>query len=680
MKKYKENTGIVLVTILLMLIIMVMLTIALVAVNSNNLNYSLNYYNRVAALEAAESGIAYSIYSLQIDPGWNPDEFLHNTDTGKFTINFKPVDYFSFNNLTGKTDLNKAGYGGETVYKNTVDLIVSGYSGNVVKRVRVIIGLPSISDVARITGKANIKAGIFDISSVSSSDDKRGYFHSNSPDDDAIVSSSTSQVNAYGGTISAVGKVNITSYDASNGTELKNNAHARLVPSINIKGIVSEASTRAGIAKMNGGTYIIQKHTDGNYKLFKLSNLNSPVAPPDGATIDPSTGTFTITKDVYIDGDVTFAFKRNSDYGSAKIKLEPEETDKPYPKIYVNGTSENKSFWVIGKVEGNGSIITGGGSEFIMETSVTGQADPGVALLSEKDIDIKLPASRISSINLSLQGAVVSHGDMNVSIMDPNDPDNPSKALGGILGWDDNWVEQSFDNVESSGGGQSTAWRFPMETILIGPGGVKFDDPNPPAGLNKVTWIFGGSSGLWPVDDPRRGEIFKNPDGTYTFNGGENHSSYPQTEYQNRILVSYSGPAGYGSQVLVNRVGHNTINFNGSEGTIPVASQKIKDLFGGEAGVYAHLYNSMNNYNFEGDPRIKPVEKTTMADTPYPPNVTIIGGLMIADPNGLDITGNMFVDNSNGRFNLVQSKAYETILASPEFGRQLVVRTWELLH
>jgi len=679
MKKYKENTGMVLITILLMLIIMVMLTVTLVAINSNNLNYTLNYYNRVAALEAAESGIAYSIYALQLDPDWSPDEFSHSTDTGNFTIKFKGTEYFSFNNLLGTTDLDKAGYGDEKVYKNTVDLIVSGYSGNAIKRVRVILGRPSISDVARITGRADIKAGIFDISSVSSSDDKGGYFHSNSNDNDAIVADATSQVNAYGGTVSAVGKVNIASYDVSNGTELKDNASAKLVPPIDIKGIITDASTRSGIGKMNGGTYIIQKHTDGTYKLFKSSNLNSPVSPPDGATVDPSTGIFTFTKDVYIDSDVIIAFKRNSDYGNAKIKLEPEGADKPYPKIYVDGSSENKSFWVIGKVEGNGSIITGGGSEFIMETSVTGQADPGVALLSEKDIDIKLPASRISSINLSLQGAVVSHGDMNVSVMDPNDPDNPSKALGGILGWDDNWVEQTFNNVETGETG-TTAWRFPMETILIGPGGVKFNDPDPPPGLNKVTWIFGGSSGLWPVDDPRRGEIFKNPDGTYTFNGGQNHTSYPQEAYQNRILVSYSGPAGSGSQVLVNRVGHNTVNFNGPDGTIPVASQKVKDLFGGEAGVYAHLYNSMNSYDFEGDPRIKPVEQTTMADSAYPPNVTIIGGLMLADPNGLDITGNMFVNNKNGRFNLVQSRAYETILASPEFNSNLVVRTWELLH
>jgi len=470
-----------LITILMMLIIIVMLTVTLVSLNSNNLMYSLNYYNRVSALIAAESGVSYTIYALQLDPNWSPDNFEHKTDTGKFTINFKPVDYFSVNNLLRSGDLYEAGYGKEKVYGNTVDLIVSGYVGNAVKRVRVTLGRQTISDAARITGKADIDVGIFDISSVSSSDDKGGYFHSNSDDINAITSDNSSQVNAYGGTISAVGKVNIATYDVSNGTVLKNNAQPKIIPKIDIKSIVNQAALKSDsdVSKMGGGIYIIQKDTDGKYKLFKMYDLNTSISPPDGADIDSSTGVLTFNKDVYFNSDVIFGFKRDSDYGNAKIKLEPAAADKPYPKLYVNGTSQDKSFWVIGKVEGNGSIITSGGSEFIMETSITGQSDPGVALLSEKDIDIKLPASRISSINLSLRGAVLSHGDMNVSVMDPNDQDNPRNALGGILGWDDNWVEQSFNNIQS-GDPQSTAWRFPMETILIGPGGVKFDDPNPP--------------------------------------------------------------------------------------------------------------------------------------------------------------------------------------------------------
>jgi len=127
-------------------------------------------------------------------------------------------------------------------------------------------------------------------------------------------------------------------------------------------------------------------------------------------------------------------------------------------------------------------------------------------------------------------------------------------------------------------------------------------------------------------------------------------------------------------------VGHNTIVFSGNQGTIPVASQKVKDLFGGEAGVYTHLYNSLNSYDFEGDPRIKPVQQNNMADTAYPPNVTITGGLMMSDPNDLDITGNVNIDNKGGTFNLIQSREYQTILASPEFGGKIVVNTWELLR
>jgi len=107
MKQKKYNRGMALITILLMMVILVMLTVALITVNSNNLLYTLNYNNRVSALMAAESGVAYAIYELQHASSWRPAGVTGDTCNGKFTIYFKPgttvTDYYSINNLTGRS-------------------------------------------------------------------------------------------------------------------------------------------------------------------------------------------------------------------------------------------------------------------------------------------------------------------------------------------------------------------------------------------------------------------------------------------------------------------------------------------------------------------------------------------------------------------------------------------------
>jgi len=190
---------------------------------------------------------------------------------------------------------------------------------------------------------------------------------------------------------------------------------------------------------MQGGTYEIRQNGTGGTYEFYLPGSSSPVTLPYNGIDLTADGKLIFTEDVYFQSDVRFNFiTEDNNYKEVGIKLEDDGTS--YPSLYINGSDPNSAFWVLGKVEGNGSIYNKGGTKFIMETDVTGGEETGTTLFCEKNINISLPASRVEPISLQLTGAILTHGNLNASIMDTDHPDNPINALPEEDAWPDNWV------------------------------------------------------------------------------------------------------------------------------------------------------------------------------------------------------------------------------------------------
>ena len=671
---FEEKRGMALVTVLMVLILLVMMITAISTLHSNSLLYSLNYINKISALSAAEQGVAYAIYELQENPSWAPLDFVYNTDAGVFKINFNDSTdpYSSCNNLTSSTVASGEGFDGADVDEYSVDLIVTGYSGNTVKRIRVLINRASIKEAGRSTGIADIEAGIFEITRLVTADDPsvNGTFHSNSSEPNAICADANTQVFAYGGIISAVGGIDIPNYDTSNGTVLNDGAEVRPIPEININEIVTNAGSDPNVYSMIGGEFQVrQDSAGGGYYLSRKSAPTTAIPLPAGSRIEE--GTLIFTQDVYFEGNTTFEFvTKDGDYRNAGIEF--EETGDFYPSLYINGTNPGgEGFWVLGKVVGNGAIYNTGSTKFIMETSVVGSADTGTALLSQDDINIKLPASTGEAIDLSLTGAVLTYGNLNATVMDMYDPDNPCNYLDAADAWPENWVEQAYCDY-------GTGSEFVDGSITIPMAG--------PPPLN--------SGGTWQIviemeeldEDPTTGTIHANGDGSFSWSGlveeaeiklyKDGNSVYHDNDDDIDISSSSAvipGDFTYGSMPsdweFYSGLSVDGVSYSGhNQDLVDYVCGGLNTYFGGSGGGGG---------------------EATAADL-YAPNVTVTGALIVADPNNLDGSGSHNTDSGNiqvnltgpqnkGDFKLIYANNYEKLLASPEINLKLKLNTWEEL-
>lgn len=702
MKQKKDYHGMALITILLMMVILVMLTIALITVNSNNLLYTLNYNNRVSALMAAESGVAYAIYELQHKSDWRPSNATGSTSNGKFTMYFKPGttvnDYYSINNLElDGADPN--GYRGATVPPDSVDLIVTGQAGSTVRRIRVTLGRANISEGGRCSGQTDIEAANFIIKRAPSSKDTNegGSFHSNfknplDPNIPSIKATGTTFVKAFGGVISGCGGIEIgpAYYDVNSGTQLRAHVEPKPIPDIDIKKLVHDHSS---VNVTPGGTYrITQKQSGGTFELLDV-NGNTVTIP--GTSIDQATGQLVFKENVYFTNDVRFEFPmKDNHYGTAGLRL--EKTVNGYPTLYINGSSKNAdSFTVFGRLEGNGSIYNTGSTKFIMQTDLVASEETGTELLSEGDINISLPASRLSNINLNLTGAVLTHGNLNATVLDPNASDpyslasNPSTALPAGSQWPNDWVEQAYNNVAPPPPSATPT------TITIPATGLSI----PGSGTWPVMFVPDGdttipSSGLGydksGIPTTTSATLTVNGNGTYTFSGAKHIHVY----VDNKLCKLDTMNDWFDVDPVNGTTIGNGIQVNLHENHWSTGSWIIANgYFPGGSALNNYMYNTLVKYeqSLRGNASTTPVPVKKVSGDIYAPDILITGALVVTDPNNLDGTGPVNPDAGNikiklvspkdkGDFTIIHSRNYEKLLASSEIKTKIVVNTWEELH
>ncbi len=700
MKHHEENRGMALITILLMMVILVMLTVTLITVNTNNLLYTLNYNNRVSALMAAESGVAYAIYELQKVSNWHPPIADGNTCNGKFTIYFKPGttvnDYYSINNLDkGGSDPN--GYRGFTVPPNSVDLIVTGQAGNSVRRIRVTLGRENISEGGRCSGIVDIDAANFIIKRATTAKDTNegGSFHSNfknpiDPNAPSIKTVNATFTKAFGGVISGCSGISIAPayYDSGSGTQLREYVDPKPIPDIDIKKLVTDKS---GLNTTPGGTYrITQKKTGGTFELLDV-NGNSVTIP--GTSIDQATGELVFTQSIYFSNDVKFEFPmKDNHYATAGLRL--EKTGGVYPSLYINGSSKNAdSFQVFGRLQGNGSIYNTGKTKFIMQTDLVASEETGTELLSEGDINISLPASRLSNINLNLTGAVLTHGNLNAIVLDPNASDpyslasNPSAAMSGDK-WPNNWVEQAYNNVTPVPAATPNTITIPSTGLSI-TGSGSWPVMFVPDGDTTIPSSGGGydKSG---IPTKTSATLTINGDGTYTFTGAKHIHVYV-----NNKLCSWDTMNDWFDvdPVKGTTIGPG-IQVNLHENHWSTGSWIIDNgYFTDGSALNTYMYNTLVKYeqSLGGKPSTTPVPVQQISGDIYSPDILITGALVVTDPNNLDGTGPVNSDAGNikvklispkdkGDFSIIHSRNYEKLLASSEIRTKIVVNTWEELR
>lgn len=682
-----KKRGMALITILMMLIILVMLVTAMVALNSNNLFYSAIYHNRVSALIAAESGVAYAIYALQEDPSWNPEFLEKEIKGGKFTIKFYREgygrqDFYSINNLGLTTgNIQDGAFDGSDVLKDSVDLIVTGQSGDIIKRIRVVLTRSLVNDAGRFTGLLDIDAEEFRVTRVSTPEDPSidGTIHTNSSGGDpatnphAIFVNPACEVITNRGIISAVG--NISSINSTD-TTLKPKSLPKNIPEIDISKIItSKLNETPSSEKLSGGNYIVSK--DGNNYKISLNGMDITIP---GTRIE--NGTLIISKDLCFTGDVNFEFDLpKKELKDAGILL--EKNGDIFPSLYIksDGTRES-SFNVYGKIEGNGSVYTSGDSKFIMETNLVASEDPGVALLCEGDVDINLPATHVEPAELDMTGLVYSHGNIQANILEDSSLDNPENAC--------DWPED---------------WEDFYTGILDNSYYVKAD------GFKCGNWIFSGSS------DSR---ILYNGDGTFTFDSGTGNiiCNYETASTGvvataggiSVLLASYTGGentlivGGSDTSTIVYSTSastsYNLFNLNSpdqgllGEGSLNIPlSPELESILSSlrldrEDDVVNRLLADLVAYDFEKN-------GTSLSPPPaedefYAPNVRVTGALVVADPDNMDGTGgynskkgNFIVDLSDnylqnkGNLTLSYCNNYEKLLGNPLITNNLRATVWE---
>ena len=666
MIKENEKKGMVLVSILFVTIIMLILTTSLLTLHHNNLRFTSIMENQVAARKVAEAGVAYALYALENDPDWEAgpsNKIVYNMPevNGRFEISFDSSagGYYSVNNLLNGQDPNGA-FDGGSVPAFSVDLIVAGIieKGNtdVVKRLRVIVQGDPFFDGALTSGRINVNAKSLEVSraDASGNDDQPGTIHSNSvivdPNGYAIDVEELNLIN--GGKASAQGDINVSVL--TDGT-LEANTQGRHIKPLDIIETISQASsTISPTQKYSGMVYVV-----GKDKLY--NSAGNEIAIPDGVEI--SNGQFIIKDDILFEGgDVRFEF----DYASITDGLDPAGTEidliiqesgiildpnaSTPPSVYV----ESGDLTVAGPIKGNGSFYVSGDADYIGESNIVAPSDPGVAVMCEGDLTMQLPClsgepASPQTLELDMTGLVYSHGNANISILDPADSTNPANNFSGGQ-WPTDWVNQHFGN-----GDGFEEFIFPIMYFDASAGAM--------VEVDGYLCVEGGVINIY-------GEY---EDGMYK------HIFRPDASGDGKITISYdlndgSGPvvAEVSNELIIEQFGVNdgAITIDGSSFSVPAPV-----AYGFGNSVYA-IYDPSYTYNgleFPYDPYGSPtnIDPNDPSVVTFSPKFNIKGGLIAIDPNNPVPTeanpdgpdaGNMLVDIGDGDVKIVSSPQYLKLL------------------
>jgi len=626
--KEASNKGIVIISILMITVVLLMLASSLLAINYYNLGFTNIVENKASALKIAEAGVAYAIYCLKEDSTWQPPSggLPMMEIPGRFEITFDTAkEFYSVNNL--EHGVRDGAWGGSKVPGYSVDLIVTGIldrgDNKVVKRVRVILQRDFYSPGSFSSGQTSVDANTIDIKKEATADNpsEAGNIHSNSikssnndPAIKTIDSSGTSTyVYLHGGIASAQGTIDIKDTQSDHNLDIENNSsvdrvkQSKNIKPIDIDGTISQAKNNISSGSItSGNTYVIYK---------------DKVEPPLPPSCTVSNGQLHITDNIVFNGNVRFEFDysyadpSNSAYDpSVNIAdggIYFDTLSGKSPSLYV----DQGNLLVAGALKGNGSCYVSGEARFIGESNIVAPGDTGVAILSKKDIYMELPSVTDEALNLNITGLVYSHGNINVDILDPNDPVNPANNFTAGQ-WPSNWEDIV---LSSSGGG--------------GGGGTVYPVP--------YTGVANGVNVSISTDGT--GTFTKNADGSY------------------RLQLTPSGANSV--------VGSYYISANSNTDSEDYASSSAAanfDITYPGTSTLARLFNVFSGSSGGGT-------TTTGSGTKIDPDFHITGGIVAIDPNNPvpsqakpdnPSAGNIHINIGEGKFFIVSSKKYLKLLES----------------
>jgi len=631
--KKSSNKGIVIISILMITVVLLMLASSLLVINYYNLGFTNIVENKASALKVAEAGVAYAIYCLKEDPTWQPPSggLPMMEIPGRFEITFDTAkEFYSVNNL--EHGVRDGAWGGSKVPGYSVDLIVTGIldrgDNKVVKRVRVILQRDFYSPGSFSSGQTSVDANTIDIRKESTADNpsEAGNIHSNSikssNNDPAIktidsTNGTSTYVYLHGGIASAQGTIDIKDTQSDHNLDIENNSsvdhvkQSKNIKPIDIDGTISQAkNTLPSGSIISGNTYVIYK---------------DKVEPPLPPSCTVSNGQLHITDNIVFNGNVRFEFDysyadpSNSAYDpSVNIAdggIYFDTLSGKSPSLYV----DQGNLLVAGALKGNGSCYVSGESRFIGESNIVAPGDTGVAILSKKDIYMELPSVTDEALNLNITGLVYSHGNINVNILDPNDPVNPANNFTAGQ-WPSNWEDIV---LSSSGGG--------------GGGGTVYAVP-----------YSGAANGVnVSISTDGIGTFTRNSDGSYTLNLSINVGAGAN---QIGSFTVFAGKAGDNQNEAENGPFITSIvrNYPASSGL----ARLFEEFSGGGSGGGT---------------------TTTGSGTKIDPDFHITGGIVAIDPNNPvpsqatpdnPSAGNIHINIGEGKFFIVSSKKYLKLLES----------------
>ena len=117
-----KNHGIAMVSVLMLTTLIAMFTVSMVFISTNYLQMMGNIEDKTRALEAAEAVAECALAELNLNPTWGidrktGDNMLIELAGAKGSITFSGSEYLSYNNLKGKTVVNRSTIGDGKTHK-----------------------------------------------------------------------------------------------------------------------------------------------------------------------------------------------------------------------------------------------------------------------------------------------------------------------------------------------------------------------------------------------------------------------------------------------------------------------------------------------------------------------------------------------------------------------------------
>ena len=266
----KKDNGMAIITVLLLTVLMVLMTVSMIFISTNHLSIIGNIEAKEKALKAAESGIEYAMYKLNMSRDWGLNtlslsdfhedgtvNFVRNDgfsesvpyeDGSKFTITFKPAsDYRSVNNLFSSEifDNGTPGNPEDDTPAYTAKIISVGeygYGSNIKKRVAIQAFLVrSTYYPYTVTTFGRMVFGPSATTTLRGENtDDPGYIYSDWEDssNSSIFAPDETKVISNGGIFSARGSINILDFD---GQKMENLSKSTPLSDVDVAQIVNRA-------------------------------------------------------------------------------------------------------------------------------------------------------------------------------------------------------------------------------------------------------------------------------------------------------------------------------------------------------------------------------------------------------------------------------------------------------